>query len=113
MSRTKNIHLKALQYVLEGLSSFMNRGQMWTMVKANRAETQLWLRANIVPLFREVDNPDGSKKTKPRPIELLETLPKLIESADQHADHVVELMQEQQAKSETEQKRRSVQSENS
>ena len=42
----------------------MNWVQMWTMRKANRAETQLWLSTTIVPLIREVDNPDGSKKTK-------------------------------------------------
>ena len=55
---------------------------------ANKAETQLWLRANIVPLIRKVDNLDGSTKTKLRPIALLETLLKLIESVavDQRAD---------------------------
>ena len=76
----------------------MNWAQMWMMEKANRAETQLWLRASIVPLIREVDNPDGSKKTKLRPIVLLETLLKLIESVavDQQADHIIALMQEQQ-----------------
>ena len=61
-------------------------------------ETQLWLRANIVPRTGEVDNPDGSKKTKVRPIALLETRLELIESVamDQHADHIDALMQEQQ-----------------
>ena len=65
---------------------------------AKKAETQLWLRANIVPLIREVDNPDGSKKTKLRPIALLETPLKLIESVavDQHSGHIIALMQEQQ-----------------
>ena len=59
---------------------------------ANKAETRLWLRANIVPLKREVGNQDGSKRTT------LETLLKLIESVavDQHADHIIALMQEQQ-----------------
>ena len=97
-SRTRNSHLKALQYVPEGLSSFVNWAQMWMMGLANAAETRLWLRANIVPLLREVDNPDGSKKTKLRPIALLETPLKLIESVavNQHADHII---------AETEQKR--------
>ena len=45
-----------------------------------------------------MDNPDGSKRTKLRPIALLETHLKLIESVavDQHADHIIALMQEQQ-----------------
>ena len=47
---------------------------------ANKDGTRLWLRANIVPLTREVDNPDGSKRTKLRPIALPETPLKLIES---------------------------------
>ena len=55
----RNSHLKALQYVPEGLSSFVNWAQMWMMGLANKDETRLWLRANIVPLTREVDNPDG------------------------------------------------------
>ena len=63
-ARTRNSHLKALKYILEGLSFFMNWAQMWTMEKAFRAEAQIWLRANIVPLTREVGNPDGSKKTR-------------------------------------------------
>ena len=46
-SRTRNSHLKALQYVPEGL--------------------------NIVPLIRDVDNVDGSKNKQLRPITLLET----------------------------------------
>ena len=56
------------------------------------------MRANNVPLMREVDNPDGSKRTKLRPIALLETLLKLIESVAvcQHSDHIIALMQEQQ-----------------
>ena len=48
-SRTRNSHLKALQYVLEGLSW----AQMWMMGLANKDETLLWLRANIVPLTRD------------------------------------------------------------
>ena len=52
--KTRNSHLKVPQYIPEGLSSFTNWAQMWTMEKANRAEAQLWLRANIVPLMREV-----------------------------------------------------------
>ena len=45
-----------------------------------------------------MNNQDGSKKTKLRPIALLETHLKLIESVavDQHADHIIALMQEQQ-----------------
>ena len=99
-SRTRNSHLKALQYVPEGLTSFVNWAQMWVMGLANKDETRLWLRANIVPLTREVDDPDGSKRTKLRPIALLETLLKLIESVavDQHADHIIALMQEQQVR---------------
>ena len=97
-SRTRNSHLKALRYVPEGLTSFVNWAQMWMMGLANKAETRLWLRANIVPLTREVDNPNGSKRTKLRPIALLETPLKLIESVavDQHVDHIISLMQEQQ-----------------
>ena len=78
--------------------SIVNWAQMWMMGLANKDETRLWLRANIVPLTREVDNPDGSKRTKLRPIALLETHLKLIESVavDQHADHIIALMQEQQ-----------------
>ena len=65
---------------------------------ANPTESQLWLRANIVPLMKEVENPDGTKKTKLRPIALLETPLKLIESVavDQQADTMIALMQEQQ-----------------
>ena len=76
----------------------MNWVLMWPLKKANRAEAQLWLKANIAPLIREVDNLDGSKKTKLRPIALLETPLKLIESVavDEHADHTAALMQEQQ-----------------
>ena len=72
-SRTRNSHLKALQKVPEGLSSFVNWAQMWMIGLASKDETRLWLGANIVPLIREVDNPDGSKRTKLRPIALLET----------------------------------------
>ena len=97
-SRTRNSHLKALQYVPEGVNALMNWAQMWMMGLANTAESQLWLRANIVPLTKEVDNPDGTKKTKLRPIALLETPLKLIESVvvNQQADHLIALMQEQQ-----------------
>ena len=63
-SRTRNSHLKALQYIPEGINALVNWAQMWMMVLANPTESQLWLRANIVPLTREVDNPDGTKKTK-------------------------------------------------
>ena len=65
---------------------------------ANKDETRLRLRANIVPLTREVDNPDGSKRTDLLPIALLETHLKLIESVafDQHDDHIIALMKEQQ-----------------
>ena len=54
--------------------------------------------ANIVPLLEERQNPDGTTKTKTRPIALLETPMKLIESVsvDQHADHIIALMQEPQ-----------------
>ena len=86
--------------VPEGLSSLVNWAQMWMMGLANKDETRLWLRANIVPLTREVDNPDGSKRTKLRPIALLETHLKLIESVavDQHVNHIIVLMQEQQVR---------------
>ena len=49
-------------------------------------------------MTREVDNPDGSKRTKLSTIALLETPLKLIESVavDQHADHIIALVQEQQ-----------------
>ena len=78
--------------------SFVNWAQMWMMGMANKDETRLWLRANIVPLIREVDNPDGSKRTKLRPIALLETHLILIESVavDQRTEHIIALMQEQQ-----------------
>ena len=48
--------------------------------------------------MREVDNPDGSKRTKLRPIALVETHLKLIESVavDQHVDRIIALMQEQE-----------------
>ena len=97
-SRTRNSHLKAVQYIPEGLASFVNWAQMWMMGLANKDETRLWATCNIVPLTREVDNPDGSKRTKLRPIALLETPLILIESVavDQHADHIIALMQEQQ-----------------
>ena len=72
-SRMRNSHLKAPQYVPEGLSSLVTWAQMWMMGVANKVETRLWLRAKIVPLIREVDNLDGSKRTKLRPIALLET----------------------------------------
>ena len=53
--------------------------------------------ANIVPLIREVDTPDGSTKTELRPIALLDTLLKLIGSVavHQHADHIIALIQQQ------------------
>ena len=40
-------------------------------------------------------HPDGSKRTKLRPIALLDTPLKLIESVavDQHADHIIALLQ--------------------
>ena len=78
--------------------SFVNWAHMWMMGLANKDETRLWLRANIVPLIREVDNPDGSKRTKLRPTAPLETPLKLIESVavDQHTDHIIALMQEEQ-----------------
>ena len=97
-SRTRNSHLKALQYVPEGITALMNWAQMWMMGLANPTESQLWLRANIVPLTKEIENPDGTKKTKLRPIALLETPLKLIESVadDQQADMMIALMQEQQ-----------------
>ena len=97
-SRTRNSHLKALQYVPEGVNALMNWAQMWMMGLANPTESQFWLRANIVPLTKEIENPDGTKKTKLRPIALLETPLKLIESVavDQQADMMIALMQEQQ-----------------
>ena len=52
-SRTRNSHLKALQYVPEGVNALMNWAQMWMMGLANPTESQLWLRANIVPLTKE------------------------------------------------------------
>ena len=61
------------QYTPERVRSFANWAQLWTLVLATKAEAQLWLRANLVPLVREVDNPDDSRKTKLRPIALLET----------------------------------------
>ena len=72
-SRTRHSHLKALHYIPEGLSSFANRAQMWTLGLANKDEAQLWF-----PLIREVDNPNGSTKSKLRPIAHLETPLKLI-----------------------------------
>ena len=72
-SRTRHSHLKALHYIPEGLSSFANWAQMWTLGLANKDEAQLWF-----PLIREVDNPNGSTKSKLRPIAHLETHLKLI-----------------------------------
>ena len=37
--RTRNSHLKALQYVPEGLTSFVNWAQVWMMGLANKDET--------------------------------------------------------------------------
>ena len=50
--------------------------------------------ADIVPLIKEVVNPDVNNKDL-RPIALLETPLKVIESidVDQHAVHIVALMQ--------------------
>ena len=44
-----------------------------------------------------MDNPDGSKRTKLRPVALLVTPLKLIESVavDQHADHNIALQEQQ------------------
>ena len=55
------------------------------------------LRPNF-PLVKGIVNPDGRTQTNPRPMALVETPLKLIESVavDQHADHIVALMQEQQ-----------------
>ena len=71
---------------------------MWMVGLANKGEAQLWLKANIVPLVRVVKNPDGTTMTKLRPIALLETHLKLIESitVDQHADHIIAMLQDQQ-----------------
>ena len=87
-----------MQYIPEGLNAFVNWAETWMIGLANKTEAQLWLRTNIVPLTREVDNPDESKRKKLRPIALLETPLKLIASVavDQHADHIIALMQEQQ-----------------
>ena len=63
-SRTRNSHLKALQHAPEGLSSFVNWAQMWMMGLANKAETRLWLQANIVPLTREVGKSGRIKENK-------------------------------------------------
>ena len=90
-SRTRHSHLKALRFMPEGLSSFANWAQMWTLGLANKDEAQLWF-----PLIREVDNPNGSTKSKLRPIAHLETPLKLIVAVHQHADHIIALMQEQQ-----------------
>ena len=81
-STTRNSHLKVLQYIPEGLSSFANWAQMWALELANKVETQ--------PQIREVDDWDGSTKTKLRPIALLETPLTLIESVavDQHT-HII------------------------
>ena len=95
-SRTRHSHLQALRFVPEGLSSFANWAQMWTLGLAKKDEAQLWLGANIVPLIREVHNPNGSTKSKLRPIAHLETLLKLKVAVHQHADHIIALMQEQQ-----------------
>ena len=61
---------------------------MWALGMVTEMETQLWLSAN----------PDGSTKTKLRLIALLEIHLKVTESAaaDQHADHIIALVQEQQ-----------------
>ena len=88
--------MKALLFTPEDLSSFANWAQMWTLELANKDEAQLWLRANIVSQIREVDNPNGSTKSKLRPIAHLETPLKLIVAVHQHADHIIALMQEQQ-----------------
>ena len=64
--------------------------QVWMLGLANRTEAQLWLEASFVP--------DGTKKTELRPIALLETPLKVMESGafDQDVDHIIALMQEQQ-----------------
>ena len=58
---------------------------MWTLGLTNKDKAPLWLRASVVPLVREVDNP----------IALVETPKKLMESVavDQHADRITALMQ--------------------
>ena len=53
-SRTRNSYLKALQYIPEGVNAFMNWAKMWMMGLANPTESQLWLRANIVPTLKAV-----------------------------------------------------------
>ena len=85
--RTRYSHLQALQSIPEdpALSRIGHRCGRWgwsTRWRRNCGE------GNIIPLMREVDNPDGSTKTNLRPIALLETLLKLIESSvavDQNA----------------------------
>ena len=49
------------------------------------------------PFDERTVNPDGKTKVTIRPIALLEALQKLVESVavDQHADHIIALMQEQ------------------
>ena len=96
-SRTRNSHLKVLQSIPVGFLSFCQLGQVWMLGLANRTEAQLWLKASFVPPTKEIGNPDGTKKTKLRPIALLETPLKVVESVafDQDADHIIALMQEQ------------------
>ena len=79
-SRTRNSHLKALQFVSEGIVSCGNWAHMQSVGIAHKFEAQRWLKAHVVFLVKEILNPHCTMKLKVRPIALTETPLKLTES---------------------------------
>ena len=72
---------------------------MWMRGLGTRGEAELWLKALLCSFDqRDQKLADGNTKTKLRPIALLETPRKLIESIAVHlvVDHIVALMQTRQ-----------------
>ena len=71
--------------------------EMWMTVKASRAEAQLWLKANIVPVdkrsrqsARIEENKTTTDSTPEDPLKLIESV-----AVNEHADHIIALIQEQ------------------
>ena len=53
-SRTRNSHPKELQLVPERILSLENWTHIRMMGLSNKFEAQLWMKANVVPLMKEL-----------------------------------------------------------
>ena len=63
-SRTRTSHQKALQTALEGVDALPRLTKTWLRGLAARSEAQLWLKADILPLVKEIRNAIRTAKTK-------------------------------------------------